>query len=161
MVLIDPAVTPIVALASLAVAITSLSVTLYSVRAGGPRVSTQCYFVKEGEQFMLRLVIHNGGRSATDISVRHLKVRMAWDTKPWHDVQETLQPQFEVGFPYRLDGHSTVEWSAPATELVNQAMLHYLDSPWFLHLTIGRKQRRIRVPRHAIVSDNDGPKPLH
>ncbi|MFE2687029.1 hypothetical protein [Streptomyces mirabilis] len=145
----------------MAVSATSLVVSTYVARAGGPKVTTQCYFVAEGGQYLLRLVIHNGGRSAADVTVHHLHVRMGWDTKPTHDVDEKLQPQFGVTYPFRLEGHSTVEWSAPATALVSRAKGHILDYRWHLYLTVGRRRRKIRVPRRSITRPNEATYPLN
>ncbi|MCF3130996.1 hypothetical protein [Streptomyces olivochromogenes] len=161
MALIDPAVTPILTLAGLAVSTTSLIVATYVARAGGPKVTTQCYFVAEGDQYLLRLVIHNGGRSAADVTVQHLHVRMGWDSKPTRDVNEKLQPQFEVTYPFRLEGHSTVEWSAPASELVKMAKGHILDQRWYLYLTVGRRRRKVHVPRRSITRPNEATHPLN
>ncbi|MFJ1557518.1 hypothetical protein [Streptomyces mirabilis] len=159
MALIDPAVTPILTLTGLAVSTTSLIVSTYVARAGGPKVTAQCYFVAEGDQHLLRLVIHNGGRSAADVTVQHLHVRMGWDAK--YNVDEKLQPQFGVTYPFRLEGHSTTEWSAPATALVKRAKGHILDYRWHLYLTIGRRRRKVRVPHRSITRPNEATYPLN
>jgi len=147
MAIISPEVAPTVAVASLVVAVSSLTLALYAFRTGGPKVSAQCYVAKEpsGEYF-LRLVMQNRGRSAITIEVGQLDVSWQYDENPEKDTHRTVWPTFPVTFPYRLEGNTPIEWSSPATELMTHAV-KWTPNTWRLHIKIGHRKRRVRVSK--------------
>ncbi|WTP57640.1 hypothetical protein OHU07_12695 [Streptomyces phaeochromogenes] len=160
MALISPDVAPTVAVASLTVAIISLALAFYSFRTGGPKVSVQCYIAKEpsGEYF-LRLVMSNRGRTATTINVGQLDVSWQYDDNPAKDTHRTLWPVFPETLPYRLEGHTPVQWSCPATELMTVA-INMTPNTWRLHVKVGHRTRKVRVSKKIAHVTKVGVDPL-